>query len=503
MYPILIPFELKMCENKAESQKVLNLVEKMRNILSVLAIAAMVTACQPQNNSTEKSAYSSWYQVQTGKPQNLVFASYKTTMIANGEDETLLRISVADSTDREIMDAQLPFKISLKGDATITEIDGSSPELVSESDTMVVWETQLQNGIKKLRLKTGTTPGKLNIEVSAKGVWPGSHEIHLIPGDVELMQPTAEQLEPEPNVIPKMIGADISFLPQLEARGMVFKDSGVEKDAIHILKDHGFNYIRLRLFVNPELPEGYSPEQGFCDLDHTLAMAKRIKEAGLHFLLDFHYSDTWADPQKQFKPKAWEEQDFETLTNTLNNYTKDVLLKLNEQGTLPDMVQIGNEINHGIVWPEGHISNLNNLAELLKAGTAACREVDPDIAVMMHLALGGQNDECVFWLDNMIARGVEFDLIGLSYYPRWHCTLDDLDANMRNLIQRYRKDVNVVEYSAFKREVHELVFNLPDGRGNGTAIWEPLNTWSRFIDREGNTTDEIKIYDEMSSKYLK
>ena len=474
----------------------------MRNILLFIAAIAIAFGCQPQTDKAEVSNLSSWYQVPTGKPQNLVFASYKTTMIANGNDETLLRISVADSTDREILDAQIPFKITLKGDALITEVDGSAPELVSKSDTMMVWKSQLNKGIKNLKLKAGTTPGKLNVEVSAEGVWSGSHEIHVIPGDVKLMTPTADQLHPSPNIVPKMIGADISFLPQLEARGMVFKDNGEEKDAIHMLKDHGFNYIRLRLFVNPELPEGYSPEQGFCNLDHTLAMARRIKEAGLNFLLDFHYSDTWADPQKQFKPKAWEGQDFEMLTVSLKNYTKDVLLKLKEQGTLPEMVQIGNEINHGLVWPDGHISNLDNLAELLKAGTEACREVDPGIAVMMHLALGGQNEECVFWLDNMIARDVDFDLIGLSYYPRWHCTLDDLNANMHDLIRRYQKDVNVVEYSAFKREVHELVFNLPENRGNGTAIWEPLNTWSRFIDRQGNTTKEIKIYDELSAKYL-
>ncbi len=461
-----------------------------------------LTACQTKDATDEQADHTSWYQIENGKPQNLVFASYKTTMLANGEDETLLRISVADSTDREITSAQLPFKITLKGDATITEENGSALELVSKSDTMTVWKSQLVDGIRKLKLKAGTTPGKLNIEVSAEGVWAGSHEIHMIPGDLKLMAPTPEQLKPSPNIATKMIGADISFLPELEVRGTVFKDEGRETDAIEMLKDHGFNYIRLRLFVNPELPNGYSPEKGFCDLGHTLAMAKRIKAAGLHFLLDFHYSDTWADPQKQFKPKAWDGQDFETLTATLKNYTKDVLLKLKEQGTLPDMVQVGNEINHGIVWPEGHISNLDNLAALLKAGTSACREVNPDIVVMMHLALGGQNDECTFWFDNMLARGVEFDLIGLSYYPRWHCTLDDLDKNMRDLIQRYQKDVNVVEYSAFKREVHELVFNLPENRGNGTAIWEPLNTWSRFIDQNGNTTPTIKIYDEMSAKYL-
>lgn len=470
-------------------------------ILIAALILMAFSACQTKKDSNPQN-FKKWYQVATGKPQTLVFASYKTTMIANGKDETELRISVADSTDREIMDAQLPFKISLKGDATITEFDGSAPKIISESDTMTIWKSQLVDGIKRLKLIAGNTPGKINVEVSAEGVWPGSHEIHVISGDVKMMKPATGQLEPSPEILPKMIGADISFLPQLEARGMVFKDKGIKKGAIEMLKNHGFNYIRLRLFVNPELPEGYSPEQGFCDLEHTLAMAKRIKKAGLNFLLDFHYSDTWADPQKQYKPEAWKGQDFETLTTTLNNYTKKVLLQLEEQGTPPDMVQIGNEINHGIVWPDGHISNLENLAELLKAGTEACREVDPKISVMMHLALGGQNDECVFWLDNMIARGVEFDLIGLSYYPRWHCTLDDLNANMRDLIQRYQKDVNVVEYSAFKREIHELVFDLPHNRGNGTAIWEPLNTWSRFIDREGNTTQEIEIYDELSKKYL-
>ena len=237
----------------------------MRNILLFIAAIAVAFGCQPQTDKAEVSNLSSWYQVPTGKPQNLVFASYKTTMIANGNDETLLRISVADSTDREILDARIPFKITLKGDALITEVDGSAPELVLKSDTMMVWKSQLNKGIKNLKLKAGTTPGKLNVEVSAEGVWSGSHEIHVIPGDVKLMTPTADQLHPSPNIVPKMIGADISFLPQLEARGMVFKDNGEEKDAIHMLKDHGFNYIRLRLFVNPELPEGYSPEQGFCD----------------------------------------------------------------------------------------------------------------------------------------------------------------------------------------------------------------------------------------------
>ena len=132
----------------------------------------------------------------------------------------------------------------------------------------------------------------------------------------------------------------------------------------------------------------------------------------------------------------------------------------------------------------------------------ACRAVDPSIVVMMHIALGGQNEEAVFWYDNMIARGVEFDIIGLSYYPRWHGTLDDLQFNLKDMIDRYHKDVNVIEYSAFKREIHDIVFNLPKKRGNGTCIWEPLNTWSRIFDRQGNATNEILIYDKMNKKYL-
>ena len=441
-------------------------------------------------------------KVPTGKPAAIVFASYKTTMIANGTDEARLRISAVDSSGMEIMDAALPFEISVRGDARVLETDGSEPQVVSKTDTLLVWKSQLSDGIKELLLKSGTTVDRIKVEVKTDSLWPASHEIHTIPANVELLTPNASQLKSSPVIEKKMLGADISFLPQLEARGLTFYDKGKEGDAIEILKDHGINYVRLRIFVNPENELGYSPEKGFCGLDSTLMMARRVKKAGMNLLLDFHYSDTWADPQKQYKPKAWEGLEFDDLTMALKDYTKAVLTALKEQGTMPEMVQIGNEINHGIVWPEGHIANLDNLAALLKAGTAAVREVDPSTKVMMHVALGGQNEETVFWFDNMIARGVEFDLIGLSYYPRWHCTLDDLNNNMQDLINRYHKDVNVVEYSAFKREVNELVFNLPDNRGNGTCIWEPLNTWSRVFDQNGNSLEEITIYDEVKATYL-
>ncbi len=468
----------------------------------------LFTSCNKKTDKkpivTEQSPknYTDWYQVATGKPVALVFASYKTTMIANGQDQALLRISAVDSTGMEIKNASLPFEISVKGDATIIDIDSSKVEYVLKSDTLSIWKSNISKGVKKLLLRAGNTTDRIAVEVSTDNLRPASHEIHTIPADVELLKPTKEQIRKSPKIEPEMLGADISFLPQLEARGMTFHDNGLEKDAIKTLKDHGFNYIRLRIFVNPENEKGYSPEKGFCGLDYTLQMAKRIKDAGLNLLLNFHYSDTWADPQKQFKPKAWEGLGFDKLTSTLEDYTKFVLTKLKEQGTMPEMVQIGNEVNHGIVWPEGHISNLDNLASLLKAGIKAVREVNSNTTIMMHLALGGQNEETTFWFDNMIARGVEFDIIGLSYYPIWHCTLDDLNNNMLDIIDRYQKDVNVVEYSAFKKAVNDIVFNLPNNRGNGTCIWEPLNTWSKVFDENGQALKELYYYDEIHKVFL-
>ncbi|MBK8951128.1 MAG: glycosyl hydrolase 53 family protein [Chitinophagaceae bacterium] len=171
----------------------------------------------------------------------------------------------------------------------------------------------------------------------------------------------------------KMLGADISFLPELETRGMKFSDNGVEKDAIQILKDHGLNYVRLRIFNDPARDSGYSPGKGFCDLSNTLKMAKRVKAAGMKLLLDFHYSDYWADPGKQYKPAAWKNLSFDDLKKAVYNFTKDVMLQLKAQGTTPDMVQVGNEINHGIIWPEGNVSNFDGLAQLINAGTAAVK----------------------------------------------------------------------------------------------------------------------------------
>ena len=312
---------------------------------------------------------------------------------------------------------------------------------------------------------------------------------------------TAEPITPISDSTEKIIGADISFLPQLEAEGIKFSVNGVQEDVIKILKGYNFNYIRLRIFNNPAADSGYS-KQGYCGLQQTLQIAKRIKEANLKFLLDFHYSDNWADPGKQYKPEAWKNLSFPQLVIALHNYTKDVLLQLKAQGTLPDMVQIGNEINHGILWDDGNFSHPDSLAALLKAGVQATREVSPSIKIMLHIALGGQNEESKYFLDNMINRGVSFDIIGQSYYPQWHGTLEDLKNNLTNLSSHYTQPVIVAEYTQYKIEVNNIAFTLPQGNIKGTFIWEPLNTWEYIFDKQGKAIDSlINIYPAIAHRY--
>jgi arabinogalactan endo-1,4-beta-galactosidase len=256
------------------------------------------------------------------------------------------------------------------------------------------------------------------------------------------------------------------------------------------------------VFNDPSADSGYSPGKGFCDLEHTKMMATRIRDAHMKFLLDFHYSDTWADPGKQFKPDEWADMDFNQMKLAIYTYTKNVLNELKAQGTPPDMVQVGNEINHGILWPEGSFAHPDTLAAYLREAIKAVREVDPGAQVMLHLACGGQNKESRTFLDQMLARHVSFDLLGQSYYPKWHGTLGQLDSNLHDLATRYKKDVVVVEYTQHKQEVNDIVFNLPDQRGRGTFIWEPLNTWEAIFDKEGHANDSmLHIYSGISKKY--
>ncbi len=470
-------------------------------LLFLSLLLVLMISCNPPG--ARVSEFASVSQVDSGTPVSVQMTAYSTTLLADGQDHTRLRITVIDSAGREISSAEDPIRIYVDGDAVIRTLKGKDLPVLTDTAGLDYYESRLENGLCQMVFHAGTSPGKIRVEAASGSLWRGGHEIHTIPGNTVLMKPTPEQL-PETTVpIDRMIGADISFLPQLEDRGMIFYEKGEEIDAIELLRDHGFNYIRLRIFVNPENEKGYSPQRGFCGLDHTLQMAQRSKAAGMKILLNFHYSDYWADPQQQNKPLSWAGLNYNTLKDSLRDYTSNVLRAFEQQGTPADMVQVGNEINHGLLWPEGHISVPGQLAELLIAGVEGVEAVDPDIPVMMHIALGGQNDESVFWLDNMIARGVRFDIIGISYYPRWHGTLDDLKYNLTELTERYHKPINVVEYSIFKNEVHDIVFSLPGDMGKGTCIWEPLGFRGGMFDPDGEVTDMILVYDELRDKYLK
>ncbi len=311
---------------------------------------------------------------------------------------------------------------------------------------------------------------------------------------------------------PFIIGADISWVQQQEDEGVRFSDQGSEKDILDILKAHGFNWIRLRVFQNPKAQnpkaqKGYSAK-GYCDLPHTLEMAKRVKAAGMGLLLDFHYSDTWADPGKQFKPSAWADLHGKDLEQAVRDHTREVISALKKRGTLPDAVQIGNEISNGMLWPDGKMwesGDWDTFCVLVKAGIAGVKDVDKSVKIMVHLAWGGQNAKSRAFLDRVLAQGIDFDIIGQSYYPRWHGTLEELNSNLTDLAGRYKHDIMVVEYTVPNvRTINDVVRGLPNGKGLGTFIWEPTK-WGgnrgALFDPEGRTKAAIDTYPEMVKEY--
>lgn len=291
-------------------------------------------------------------------------------------------------------------------------------------------------------------------------------------------------------------GADISWLPQMEATGYKFyNDKGVEQDCFKILKDHGINSIRLRTWVNPN----NNKASGHCSKDETVAMALRAKKAGMRVMINFHYSDSWADPGKQVKPKAWEGLNFEQLKQTLYDYTYDVILALKNAGITPEWVQIGNETPTGMIYPEGHTDNWPQLAQLINKGYDAIKAVDPKIKVILHVDQGNNNKRFRTWFDNATKYGAKYDVIGLSFYPYWLDNkpdyteiIDDLEFNMNDMAKRYDKEVMLVEIGGedFKventynmlKDVIKMVKRIPGKKGLGVHYWEPqgARSWSRY-----------------------
>jgi arabinogalactan endo-1,4-beta-galactosidase len=301
-----------------------------------------------------------------------------------------------------------------------------------------------------------------------------------------------------------IIGADISSVQAAEARGVRYSDDGEPKDFLTILKSHGFNYIRLRVFNDPTKPtprdRAYSLD-GYCDLPHTIEMAKRVKAMGLGLLIDFHYSDSWADPGKQFTPSAWADLPFDGLVTAMHDWTKDAITRLRDAGAQPDIVQIGNEITPGLMTDRGGSArNWEQLGRLLKSGIAAVKEVDPKIQVMLHVDKGGDNLATRRWVDAAIAQGIQFDILGQSCYSRWQGPPSGWKANFDDLAMRYPNlSFIIAEVGSEPRESIEIMRSLPDRRGLGTFIWEPTSNGNgqALFDNQGAVIPaKMAIYDE-------
>lgn len=245
-------------------------------------------------------------------------------------------------------------------------------------------------------------------------------------------------------------GADLSFLPDVERRGGIFRDGGRPLDPLEILKGYGINWIRLRLWNDPYDEAGAGYGGGGCDLPTVLSMAGRAKRAGMKWLLDIQYSDFWTDPGVQMPPKAWRGLDERGLEEAVYRYTRDVLCACRAAGVLPDMVQAGNELTSGLLWPTGRLWQADQprwgtVARYLSAGVRAVREEAPRSPVVIHLDHGGKNLMYREWFDHYFGLGGDCDIIGLSFYPCWHGTMRSLAANLRDLAPRYHKDLVVVE----------------------------------------------------------
>lgn len=303
-----------------------------------------------------------------------------------------------------------------------------------------------------------------------------------------------------------VLGADISWVDAEIDRGQKYYDGNQQKDILQILKEHKFNSIRLRLFVDPsayvpgeEWDNPYST-QGYCGLERTVAFAKKFKEAGMMLLLDFHYSDTWADPGKQHKPMAWRALSYQDLVKTVRSYTSESLKAFKEAGALPDMVQIGNEVVAGMIWPDGSSSNMKQFAQLVNAGMDGVKDVSENIEIMIH-SLSDKSPNR--WLSNLINAGVSserIDIFGLSYYQQYHGSTDDLRNNLTGITRDHNVKIVVAEYAEVHEQVNDIVFNLPDEKGIGTFVWEPTR-WNEKLFTNGRTNDKIDIYPKLWTRY--
>lgn len=315
-------------------------------------------------------------------------------------------------------------------------------------------------------------------------------------------------------------GADLSFVRHHESRGKVFYDGDRAKPALQIYRDHGHNWIRLRLFNEP-VKEGLPNS-----LAYTIAMAQEAKQLGVKFLLDYHYAQSWADPGKQPMPDAWKPLTQSERVQKVFEYTRDTIAAFRDAGVLPDMVQIGNEVRVGMMWPDGKLpKNWDNFAEYVYAGingVDAGRGNGKRPRIMVHFDQGGDWKDAEKFYDKLFGYGIPVDVIGYSYYPWWHGTLAQLKECLDGTAKKYGKEVWVVEtayhfapngetkgqkmpfpetpegQADFLKAVTKVVKEVPGGLGTGVFWWEPtlaeISTRGCF-DRNGKALPAVYAFD--------
>ncbi|MFI5137615.1 MAG: arabinogalactan endo-beta-1,4-galactanase [Sphingobacteriales bacterium] len=300
-------------------------------------------------------------------------------------------------------------------------------------------------------------------------------------------------------------GADISWVTQFESSGVKFYDkNGNQTELFALMKSLGFNSIRLRAFVNPS--------DGWCNTTDLVAKAVRAKNAGMKIMIDFHYSDVWADPGHQTKPAAWAALDFATLLTTMNTYTVSVMNALKTNGVNPDWVQIGNETNDGMLWEDGRAStNMANFAALIKNGYSAVKSVSSTTKVIVHISNGYDNTLFRWIFDGLKANGAQWDIIGMSLYPSTtnYATLDtQCLTNINDMTSRYSTPCMVVEVGMdatqpattrdFLTDIITKVNSVSGGNGLGVFYWEPeayTNSYSLgAFDSTGKPTEALDAF---------
>ena len=295
----------------------------------------------------------------------------------------------------------------------------------------------------------------------------------------------------------KLLGGDASLLPSYEAQHTVYKDfDGKSVKLLPFLKQQGWNAIRVRLFVDPDNAPQENKDEGVCqDLAYVIKLSRQVKKAGMQLMLDFHYSDTWADPGKQFTPKRWEGCTPQAMTDSVYAYTRASLLALKKADVTPDLIQVGNEITNGMLWPTGKLDpsgseGFDTLCQFLKAGCKACREVCPKAQIIIHTEKAGDWDITRNYYQQLRHHHLDYDIIGLSYYPMWHKSIPNLGKTLDNLAWLFPdKPVMIVETAAYYS--HE----------NDT--WAKGDQYSEFypISVEGQTQFTQELVEELNKHH--